>query len=61
MEQYEKSGSKKKQSVQDKTPQAISQLERLVLEQGEQIQTLTKEIARIKRKMDLYAVALNKK
>lgn len=61
MVQYEKSGPATKQSVQDKTPQEISKLEQLVLEQGKQIESLRKEIARIKRKMDLYAAALNKK
>lgn len=60
MEQYEKSGPKQDRPATDNTAQNISRLEQLIKDQGEQIAYLTKEIGRIKRKMDSHATIINK-
>lgn len=60
MEQYEKSGPKQQQQSADPLIHDIKNLEQLVKEQGKQIGHLMKEIARIKRKMDIHAAAVNK-
>lgn len=60
MEQYEKSGPKQQRPSTDPSTHEIKNLEQLVKEQGKQISHLMKEIARIKRKMDSHAAAVNK-